>query len=446
MNYKCSAVHLKTPLEIASTMTCERSRALRMTMLLTTLGYASAAWANGLTLNEQSASSFGTAFAGRSSAALDASTIYGNPAGLSKIERKEVSGGFAVVDARDRISDAQSDASGTNNGNSVPLTGIPFGYLAIPFDKHFTFGLGLYVPYGLANDYESSFQGRYHGSYSKVQVTTLQPTIAYRINDRVSFGGGVTLNRIENNLQIDLATGVLNGGKDTHVTMTGNDTAIGFNLGLMIDLNDATTWGASYHSKVVYHAHGHTEVSNSPGAFNLDGKYGNRINTTMPESVDTSVTHHFDERWTGYLGTTWTRWSRVQRVEAVNSGVSPVGQQLGFGSFGDDFKWHDTWSAAVGASYQLSPQWLLRSGFAYDQSPVRNANRNVRVPVGNRNAVTVGAKYSPGADLSIDIAYGYLWEPTASVNQANTTGVQPSYSANYHNSANVIAAQISYRF
>lgn len=253
MNYKCSAVHLKTPLGIASTMTCERSRALRVTMLLTTLGYASAAWANGLALNEQSASSFGTAFAGRSSAALDASTIYGNPAGLSKIERKEVSGGFAVVDARDRIGDAQSDASGTNNGNSVPLTGIPFGYLAIPFDKHFTFGLGLYVPYGLANDYESSFQGRYHGSYSKVQVTTLQPTIAYRINDRVSVGGGVTLNRIENNLQIDLATGVLNGGKDTHVTMKGNDTAIGFNLGLMIDLNDATTWGASYHSKVVYH-------------------------------------------------------------------------------------------------------------------------------------------------------------------------------------------------
>jgi long-chain fatty acid transport protein len=66
--------------------------------------------------------------------------------------------------------------------------------------------------------------------------------------------------------------------------------------------------------------------------------------------------------------------------------------------------------------------------------------------VGNRNAVTVGARYSPGADLSIDIAYGYLWEPTTSVNQANITGVQPSYSANYHNSANVIAAQISYRF
>jgi long-chain fatty acid transport protein len=228
--------------------------------------------------------------------------------------------------------------------------------------------------------------------------------------------------------------------------MKANDTAIGFNLGLMIDLDDATTWGASYHSKVVYHAYGHTEVSNSPSAFNLDGKYGNRIDTTTPESVDTSFTHHFDERWTGYLGTTWTRWSRVQRVEAVNSGVSPLGQQLGFGSFGDDFKFHDTWSAAVGASYQLSPQWLLRSGYAYDQSPARDANRNVRVPVGNRKAVTVGAKYALDADLSIDIAYGYLWEPTTSVNQANITGVQPSYSANYHNSANVISTQISYRF
>lgn len=419
---------------------------LMTTMLLATLGYATESLANGLALNEQSASGFGTAYAGRSSAALDASTVYGNPAGLSRIKRNEVSGGFAMVDVKDRISDAHSDASGTNNGNSVPLTAIPFGYLSMPIDERFTFGLGVYVPYGLVNDYESSFQGRYHGSYSKVQVKTLQPTMAYRINDHVSVGVGVTVNRIENNLQSYLATGILNGGVDTHIIIKGNDTALGLNLGLMTDLNSSTTWGISYHSKVFYRAYGHTEVINSPSAFGLDGKYSNKIDTTLPESVDTSLTHHFDERWTGYLGTSWTRWSRVQRTEAVNSGVSPLGLQLGFGTFGDDFKWHDTWSVAAGASYQLSPQWLLRSGFAYDPSPTRDADRNVRVPVGNRKAVSFGSAYSPGADLTIDITYGYLWEPAASLNQANTTGVQPSYSAKYHNSAHVIATQMTYRF
>lgn len=45
---------------------------------------SSTLFANGLSLNEQSASGAGTAFAGRASSALDASTIFGNPAGLSK--------------------------------------------------------------------------------------------------------------------------------------------------------------------------------------------------------------------------------------------------------------------------------------------------------------------------------------------------------------------------
>lgn len=289
--------------------------------------------------------------------------------------------------------------------------------------------------FGLANDYESSFQGRYHGSYSKVQVTTLQPTIAYRIQNNISIGGGITVNRIENNLQSDLATGFLNGGQDTHITIKGNDIALGFNLGLLIDLNESTTWGATYHSKVVFHADGSTQVSNAPSALGVNGTYSNQLATTTPEMLDTSFTHHFDERWTGYLGTTWTRWSRVQRVDAINSGVSPLGQQLGFGNIGDNFDWHNTWSAAIGASYRLSPQWLLRCGYAYDQSPASDANRNVRVPVGNRQALTLGASYALSTNLTIDMAYGYLWEPAVSVNQANTSGLQPSYSAEYHNSA-----------
>ncbi len=77
--------------------------------------------ANGIALNEQSASSAGTAYAGRSSSALDASTIFGNPAGLTKLKRTEISGGAAVVSVSDDISDAQSSAPGTNKGDSVPL-------------------------------------------------------------------------------------------------------------------------------------------------------------------------------------------------------------------------------------------------------------------------------------------------------------------------------------
>ncbi|WP_223570838.1 outer membrane protein transport protein [Pseudomonas sp. BF-R-26] len=419
---------------------------IKFTSAMALLSASSIAGANGIGVNEQSASSAGTAYAGRSSSALDASTIYGNPAGLTKLKRSEISGGAAVVSVSNDISDAQSSAPGTNEGDSVPLVVVPFAYMSTPLDDRFSMGLGLYAPSGLINDYEGSFQGRYHGSYSTTKEITLQPTIAYRINDYVSIGGGPTINHFSAKLQNYLATGALNNGQDTLVTIKGDDTAIGYNVGLLVDLSEATTWGITYHSKVSYELEGHTEVSGSPSVIPLDGKYDNKIDLTMPESVDTSITHHFNSRWTGYLGATWTRWSRIQKVEAVNSGLSPLGQAAGLGRVTEEMNWRDTWSTAVGASYQLNQQWLLRAGYAYDPSPIRNADRSVRVPVGNRQAVTLGGAYSPNSDLTIDFAYGYLWDSKVSVKQSNNSGLQPEYSANYENSAHGISVQATYRY
>lgn len=410
------------------------------------LSASTVASANGIAINEQSASSAGTAYAGRSSSALDASTIYGNPAGLTKLQRSEISAGAAVISVSDDISNAQSNAPGTNKGDSVPLAGIPFAYMSTPLDDRLSIGLGLYAPSGLINDYESTFQGRYHGSYSTTKEITLQPTIAYRINDYVSIGGGPTLNRFNAKLQNYLATGALNNGQDTLVTLKGDDTAIGYNIGLLVDFNEATRWGITYHSKVDYHLKGHTEVSGSPSVIPLDGRYDAKIELTMPESVDTSITHRFNNRWTGYLGATWTRWSRIQKIEATNSGVSAMGQAAGLGRMVEEMNWHDTWSTAVGASYQLNPQWLLRAGYAYDQAPVGSADRSVRVPVGNRQAVTLGGAYSPNPDLTFDFAYGYLWDSKASVAHSNNSGLQPEYSADYENSAHGFSVQATYRY
>lgn len=419
---------------------------VKYTSVMALLSASTIAGANGIALNEQSASSAGTAYAGRSSSALDASTIYGNPAGLTKLKRAEISGGAAIISGSDDISDAQSSVAGTNKGDSVPLTILPFAYMSTPLDDRFSIGLGLYAPSGLINEYESTFQGRYQGSYSSTKEVTLQPTIAYRINDYVSIGAGPTVNHFDAKLQNYLASGALNSGQDTQITLKGDDTAIGYNVGLLVDLSDATSWGINYHSKVSYHLKGHTEVSGSPSVIPLDGKYDNKIDITMPESVDTSITHHFNSRWTGYLGTTWKRWSRLKKIEAINSDVSALGQSAGLERVDEPLNWHDTWSTAVGASFQLNQQWLLRAGYAYDPSPISNADRSVRVPVGNRQVVTLGGAYLPSPDLTIDFAYGYLWESKASVNQPNNSGLQPEYSANYENSANIFSVQATYRY
>ncbi|MGF6690474.1 long-chain fatty acid transport protein [Metapseudomonas resinovorans] len=424
----------------------DKSLLTRLTFATALFSLSTTASANGIALNEQSASSAGTAYAGRSSSALDASTIYGNPAGLTKLKRSQISGGAALISVSNDISDASSDASGTNKGDSVPIGVMPFAYISTPLDDRFSIGLGLYVPSGLINDYESTFQGRHYGSYSETKEITLQPTIAYRVNDFLSIGGGLTFNHFEADLRNNLATGSLNNGTETEVAIKGDDTAIGYNIGLLVDLSDSTTWGITYHSKRSYQLEGHTEVSGAPAFLALDGKYDAKIDLEMPESVDTSITHRFNSRWTGYLGTTWTRWSRLQKFEAINSNVSAIGQSAGLGRVGETLNWHNTWTTAIGVAYQLNPQWVLRAGYAYDPAPVGNADRSVRIPVGNRKAVTFGAAYSPSPDLTVDIAYGYLWDSEASVHQSGDPALQPEYSAKFNNRANGLAVQFSYNF
>ena len=146
--------------------------------------------AAGFALNEQSVSAMGTSFAGRSSSANDATTVYGNPAGMALLKGEQASVGAAVILAKTRIDDTAGSTpltnqplTGSNDGDMVPFTGVPMGFYVNPLNEQWTFGLGFYVPYGMITEYEKGFQGRFFGDYSEVNVVTLQPTLSYRVND-----------------------------------------------------------------------------------------------------------------------------------------------------------------------------------------------------------------------------------------------------------------------
>jgi len=414
----------------------------KVTLIKTTLSLAVAfassnIFASGFALNEQSISGMGTGFAGRSSSADDASTVYGNPAGMSRLKREQVTLGGAAVIAKTDIKQT-SGASGTNDGDMVPVVGVPMGYYVKPIDDHWSFGFGMYVPYGLVTDYESGFAGRYYGSKSEVQVITLQPTVSYAFNDKVSIGFGPTINRIDGTLESATrppAPG-LNDGK---VRITGDDTAVGYNVGILVQATDRTRVGLTYHSMVDYKLEGKTKVSNQYiGALN-GSKYDASLKLKTPESVDFSVTHELDDQWTIYAGSTWTRWSRLEAITVNNEGVPPLLVAGGLGRISEEQKWHDTWAHAIGASYKLNKEWVLRTGFTVDQSPTNNVNRSPRIPTGDRKILSFGAGYSPSDDVTIDLAYSYLWEEDTKINQA-------AYHAKYENSAHGLGASLTYRF
>ncbi|MHC8306547.1 OmpP1/FadL family transporter [Pseudomonas sp. PB3P13] len=423
---------------------------MKKVMLKTTLTLAAAMastqlFASGFAINEQSISGMGTGFAGRSSTADDASTVFGNPAGMARIKREQVTGGAAFLDAHTDISDVTSSPNGgSNDGDMVPFIAVPMGYYVKPIDEHWAFGVGVYAPFGLVTDYENGFAGRYFGSKSEVTIVTVQPTVSYAFNDKVSIGFGPTINRIDGKLESNLS--LVTGPADGEVKIKGDDTALGYNIGVLVQATDSTRVGLTYHSKVKYKLEGDTKVDYGVLAAlgqNPNQKFDASLELTTPESVDFSVTHQLDDQWTLYAGSTWTRWSRLKDITVENEGVPAALAARGLGTITEEQNWHDTWAHAIGASYQLNKQWVLRTGFSVDQAPTNNENRSPRIPTGDRKIFSLGAGWSPTDDLTIDVAYSYLLEESVKVNNSNG---RQTYSAKYENSANGFGVGATYRF
>jgi long-chain fatty acid transport protein len=392
----------------------------------------------------------GTGFAGRSSSADDASTVFGNPAGMARLKGQQITGGIASIDASTDISDTSGRSSGTNKGDMVPFTTVPMGFYTNKLNDEWSVGFGVYAPFGLVTNYENGFQGRAFGSKSEVKVVTLQPTVSYAFNDKVSIGFGPTFNRISGTLESDIALPIPRTG-DNNVEVKGDDTALGFNAGVLVQATDTTRVGLTYHSKVNYKLDGHTDVTAGTGVppqLLKSNRYDASLKIETPESYDLSVTQEMNEAWKLYAGATWTRWSRLKDITINNEGVTAQsGGALApriVGTITEEQNWHDTWAYAVGTSYQLNKQWVLRTGLTFDQSPTNNTNRSPRIPTGDRTIFSVGAGFNPTDDWTIDVAYSYLKEQSVTVNDSNALG--QSYNAKYENSANGFGVGATYRF
>ncbi|WPN48886.1 MULTISPECIES: OmpP1/FadL family transporter [unclassified Pseudomonas] len=423
---------------------------LKSTISLAVAMASTQIFASGFALNEQSISAMGTGFAGRSSSADDASTVFGNPAGMARLNGQQITGGIAAIDASTDISDTSGRSTGTNKGDMVPFTAVPMGFYTNKLNDEWAVGFGVYAPFGLVTDYESGFQGRAFGSKSEVKVITFQPTVSYAFNDKVSIGFGPTINRISGTLESDIALPVRGTG-DNNIQIKGDDTAWGFNAGILVQATDTTRLGLTYHSKVKYELDGHTEVTagtNVPPQLLRSNRYDASLKIDTPESWDLSMTQDINEAWKLYAGATWTRWSRLKDITVNNEGVTAAGggalaPQI-VGSIKEDQNWHDTWAYAVGTSYQLNKQWVLRTGLTFDQSPTNNTDRSPRIPTGDRTIFSIGAGFSPTDDWTIDVAYSYLQEEDVTVKRSNALG--QSYNAKYENSANGFGVGATYRF
>lgn len=390
------------------------------------------AWSAGFALNEQSIKSMGMSQAGRASSAADATTLFGNPAGLTQLTGTNLSGNATYIYVPTDIENAKGSQAGTNNGDMIPPTWVGSGFMSHQLSDNLTVGVGNFAPFGLATNYESSFQGRYFGDKSKVKVIAIQPTIAYKLTPELSIGLGISVSQLEGLLS------AYSIALTNPVEVNGDDISYGYNFGALWQVNPQTKIGFDYRSETEYSLEGTTELVGTGVVFPA------MLDISTPATIELSVSHALNPTVNVHATIGLTQWGVLEKLVIENGGgaVAPFKTSI------EELHWEDSWGYSVGSDWKMGDA-TLRAGLGIDKTPVTDEHRSVRVPSADRMVVTVGMSYPINDKMSIDAAYMFLKEDTAHVNASKSSSSingPITYSADYKGIGHLIGLQTNLKF
>jgi long-chain fatty acid transport protein len=391
-------------------------------------GIASAA---GFALIEQSVSGLGTAFSGGAAIAEDASTIYYNPAGLTRLSGSEVIGGVHVIVPYAKFHNEGSKhvtglpLRGADGGDAGKATPIPNLYFSSRLTDRLAVGLGINTPFGLQTDYDSGWVGRYHALKSDLMTININPSVAYKVNDHLSVGGGLNAQYIKATLTnaVDFGTisamhgipGSIPQGQDGLAKLTGESWGFGFNFGLLYEFTPQTRAGLAFRSKVKQKLTGDAEFSGVPTL--LATAFPNctiSSNIDLPASAAASFAHQLNSQWTVMTDITWTQWDSFNELRIKFNNPALTDSVV-------TTDWRNTFRYSIGVQYAPDDRWTLKTGVAYDQTPIRSAQyRTPRIPDNSRFWTSLGAKYRLSKSVDIDAGYAHLFVSDPKVDKAAT--------------------------
>ena len=369
---------------------------------------------------EQDGASIGNYHAGRAAIAEDASTAYYNPAGLVRIHNQQI-----VVAADPILTDFKFkgtvhdfiSGSAQNSTNSAIAQGgnfnvVPALHYAVPLNDTSVFGLSIVSPFGLKTDYGTDTVTRYVATLTSLQVIDFTPSFGFSVNNHLSLGAGIDAERARG--EFDLVGGGPNlVGMDTYATNIGRSTAYGYHAGLLYQFDEDTRMGLSYHSKITHHLKGTSKFS-GPLANDGEEPYYEesdelRANTTFHATTTLSLFKTINPTWDVMGSVIYTQWSVLRELVLQNVAAVTSAGDSGIIAVNIPEHYRNTWNFSMGANYHINPQWMLRAGAGYDQSPSKDAYRNLQLPDSDRVALALGGHYQATKSLGLDIGWTHIF-------------------------------------
>lgn len=423
----------------------------RLIPVLIAVAFSGTAMASGFQLQNQTGSGNGNAFAGAAATAEDAGTVMWNPAGMTYLpsgHNVSVAGTLLYRDIDFSNKGSTTVNAGlfplgtTGGGNAGGLSLIPAGYWAYAISPTTSLGFGVSPTFGNKTEYDFDFVGRNAGFFAEITQINLNPSIAYKLNDKVSLGFG--LNFAHNSTHFKQGLTFLGAAATTNqLDVKGDDWAAGWNIGAMFQLSPSTRIGVTYRSELKFELEGKQKATVTNFASPLLANQDIKATLKTPASASLAVSQKLNDRWEMLGDIGWTDWSVVDTIQLKNKSTGTNLSALSY-----NFK--DTWRIGFGANYQYNNAWKLRFGIAHDKSPVKSpADRTMTLPDSDRTWLSIGAKYQISPKSSFDIGYTHIFfdkESTARAVEFPAGTVRQVIRGDWNNSVDSLAFQYNHTF
>jgi long-chain fatty acid transport protein len=246
-------------------------------------------------------------------------------------------------------------------------------------ENNFSFGVGVFSLFGLSTEWPENWSGRYLSTFAEIKTTYINPVFAYKINDYLSFGGGISYikSSVKMKNAVDLS---MSGLPDGTAKLAGDGEGAGYNLGITLKLPDQYTVSLTYRSsaKIKYRGKAYFYLPSPLSSSSTKAAATFTLPFVAVAGVSKQIgalTLEGDVLYTG-----WSSMSSY-RVSSENGSANAFYYK----------DWRNTPSIAFGANYRLNEHFEIRGGYMFDKSPVPAKTLGPELPDSTRHIYTLGA-------------------------------------------------------
>lgn len=377
---------------------------------------------------QQGMASAGTAFM------HDASSLFFNPGGACFVDHNDIQIGSTFVIPKGTFLDANSDRlAHTNSPMSTPFGA--YGLFQLKDSSRLKLGIAAYTPFGSTVEWEDGWSGRFALTRLQLLSIFVQPTVSYRISDKVGLGAGFVYSYGKVNLQKDLPIMDQNG-EFGHVELNGKGQGFGFNAGLYLDLSKFIKIGLTYRSAVRMKLKKGTATFDVPASLAdkfPSGEFSGSL--PLPQVITLGLASNPTEKLVLALDVNFVGW-KIYDTLAFDYSTNTESLQ--------DTKsarlYENIFAFRLGAQYEVAKKMYVRAGIGYGITPVQTGYVTPETPDGNRINYTVGIGYTIGKHLTLDASFLYTEV------ERTDTNIETQLSGTYKTRVFAPGISISYQF